>query len=156
MDGEDVGAIFIDTTGAMYDSDKMTTTRHIQYDYSVSAASSNIQVVFYDADKKDWLNSDEIAALGLTKEQITVKVGDTVKKLANGTNGNGLTWNGPFCIVGDDTTNESAKATLTAIRGNTKVSDTGFMKIHTESAFTQGNLTLTIANKGALDFTARK
>ena len=25
MDGEDVGAIFIDTTGAMYDSDKMTT-----------------------------------------------------------------------------------------------------------------------------------
>ena len=156
MDGEDVSAIFIDTTGAMYDSDKMTTTRHIQYDCSVSAGSSNIQVVFYDADKKDWLNADEIAALGLTKDQITAKVGGTVKALANGTNGDGLTWNGPFCIVGDDTTNESAKATLTAIRRNTKVSDTGFMKIHTESAFTQGDsLTLTIANKGALNFTAR-
>lgn len=105
------------------------------------------------------MNSNEIAALGLTKDQITVKVGDTVKKLANGSNGNGLTWNGPFCIVGDDTTNKSALDTLTAIRGNTKVSDTGFMKIHTESAFAQGNMsnmTLTIANKGALDFTARK
>ena len=156
MDGEDVSAIFIDTTGAMYDSDKMTTTRHIQYDCSVSAGSSNIQVVFYDADKKDWLNADEIAALGLTKDQITVKVGGTVKALANGTNGNGLTWNGPFCIVGDDTTNQSAKDTLIAIRNNTKVPDTGFMKIHTESAFAQGNMTLTIANKGALDFTARK
>ena len=155
MDGEDVAAIFIDTTGAMYDSDKMTT-RHIEYDYVASASSSNIQVVFYDATNKDWLNADEIAALGLTKDQITVKVGDTVKALANGTNGDGLTWNGPFCIVGDDTTNESAKATLIAIRGNTKVSDTGFMKIHTESAFTQvDSLTLTIANKGALNFTAR-
>ena len=85
-----------------------------------------------------------------------MKVGGTVKALANGTNGNGLTWNGPFCIVGDDTTNQSAKDTLIAIRNNTKVPDTGFMKIHTESAFAQGNITLTIANKGALDFTARK
>lgn len=119
-------------------------------------APPNIQVVFYDADKKDWLNSDEIAALGLTKDQITVKVGDTVKALANGSNGNGLTWNGPFCIVGDDTTNESAKATLTAIRRNTKVSDTGFMKIHVNSAFAAGDtVTLTIDDGAGISFSAR-
>ena len=152
MDGEDVAAIFIDTTGAMYDSDKMTT-RHIEYDYVASASSSNIQVVFYDATNKDWLNANEIEALGITSKQVTVKVGDATKALQDG-NGGGVTWTGPFAIVGEGSGN--VKTTLDSIRANTGVADTGFMKIHTEATFAQNNiLKLTIADRGSLHFTAR-
>ena len=127
--------------------------RNIQYDYVASASSSNIQVVFYDATNKDWLNADEIDALGITSKQVTVKVGDATKALQDG-NGGGVTWTGPFAIVGEGSGN--VQTTLDSIRANTGVADTGFMKIHTKATFAQNNiLKLTIADRGSLHFTAR-
>ena len=68
MDGEDVSAIFIDTTGAMYDSDKMTTAPTYTAAFSAKAATSGTDVT----GKADFAISKKS---GLVKgEKITVTV----------------------------------------------------------------------------------
>ena len=131
------------------------TTRHIEYSYVASASSSNIQTVFYDADAKNWLSADEIEKLGITKAQVEVKVNGSVKNTEVGPDTEGLVWDGPFCIVGDSTTNTSAKNTLTAVRAQTDA-DAGFMKIHTGYTFkSQDKLSVTISNVDGFTFTNR-
>ena len=131
------------------------TTRHIEYSYVASNSSSNIQTVFYDADAKNWLSADEIEKLGITKAQVEVKVNGSVKTTEAGTSENGLVWDGPFCIIGDSTTNTSAKNTLTAVRAQTDA-DAGFMKIHTGYTFkSQDKLSVTISNVDGFAFTNR-
>lgn len=143
-DDDKVLAVIFDAENNELDNSKellkASGSAYVRPAYQIGIANAtkdslNIQLVFCDKSNNNWLNSDEIAALGIKASDITVTVNGAPKALVAGTDDSnkGYIWNNtPICIM-----NDLPQAFVTELRKNTDV-DADYMKVHTGTAFAAG------------------
>ena len=120
MDGEDVGAIFIDTTGAMYDSDKMTTAPT----YTATVKVDNTVGVTAKADFK--LSEDSGLVKGkIVTVTVTKKAGEASQVFGAGTYTLGVTGATAKAVT---TTTDQKELTFTLTVGTENIVVTSLTK----------------------------
>ena len=120
MDGEDVAAIFIDTTGAMYDSDKMTTAPT----YTATVKVDNTVGVTAKADFK--LSEDSGLVKGKTVTvTVTKKAGESSQVFGAGTYTLGVTGATAKAVT---TTTDQKELTFTLTVGTENIVVTSLTK----------------------------